>query len=146
MISLILLTYGQIGDEPADMADLLEIPTPLRAGVGGMWSGEPFVVEGRLQMDRAGAPGAPWQEILISFPNQGNHLWIAYAQGRWYGTSEQPMPPTGVPPMPPTGMPPMPPLPGSQTPFTHVPMEQGSPFILGGSLHMPVARAHTPAS
>lgn len=81
------------------MAELLEIPTPLRAGVQGIWNNEPFIVEGRLQMDRAGAPGAPWQEILISFPTRGSHLWVAYAQGRWYGTSEQPLPPTGVPPL-----------------------------------------------
>jgi hypothetical protein len=81
------------------MADLLDIPTPLRAGVTGSWNGEPFIVEGRLQMDRAGAPGAPWQEVLISFPNSGAHTWVAYAQGRWYGTTEQPLPPGGVPPI-----------------------------------------------
>jgi ribosomal protein S27AE len=81
------------------MADLLDIPTPLQVGVEGTWNNEPFVVEGRIQMDRAGAPGAPWQEILVGFPNTGSHTWVAYAQGRWYGTNEQPMPPGGVPPV-----------------------------------------------
>jgi hypothetical protein len=79
------------------MAELLDLPTPLQVGVEGTWHQEPFVVEGRLQMDRAGAPGAPWQEILISFPQSGTHTWVAYAQGRWYGTTEQPLPPAGVP-------------------------------------------------
>ena len=81
------------------MADLLDIPTPLRAGVTGTWHDQPFIVEGRLQMDRAGAPGAPWQEVLVSFPSSGTHSWVAYAQGRWYGTVEQPLPPGGVPPI-----------------------------------------------
>ena len=81
------------------MADLLDIPTPLQVGVEGTWNGEPFVVEGRIQMDRAGAPGAPWQEILVNFIQSGSHTWVAYAQGRWYGTNEHPLPPQGVPPV-----------------------------------------------
>ncbi len=79
------------------MAELLEIPTPLQKGVTGTWNGEQFEVEGRLQMDRAGAPGAPWQEILIGFPMKGTHTWVAYAQGRWYATNEQALPEGGVP-------------------------------------------------
>ncbi|HVY46124.1 MAG TPA: DUF4178 domain-containing protein, partial [Minicystis sp.] len=59
--------------------------------------GEPFAVEGRVQLDRAGAPGAPWQETLISFPESGRWAWVAAAQGRWYATSEVPLPPGGVP-------------------------------------------------
>ncbi|MBI4702074.1 MAG: DUF4178 domain-containing protein [Deltaproteobacteria bacterium] len=81
------------------MADLIEIPTPLRVGVTGYWGADPFCVEGRVQMDRAGAPGAPWQEILLSFPAKGTSAWVAYAQGRWYATSEQALPPGGVPPL-----------------------------------------------
>lgn len=81
------------------MADLLDIPTPLQVGVEGTWNNEPFVVEGRIQMDRAGAPGAPWQEILVAFPQSGHHTWVAYAQGRWYGTNEKPLPAQGVPPV-----------------------------------------------
>lgn len=80
------------------VADLVDIPTPLQLGVSGRWGGEVFVVDGRVQLDRAGAPGAPWQEIFIAFPNTGRWCWVAAAQGRWYSTSEVPLPPGGVPP------------------------------------------------
>lgn len=81
------------------VADLVDIPTPLRLGVTGRWNGEPFVVDGRVQLDRAGAPGAPWQEIFIAFPNSGRWCWVAFAQGRWYATSAAPLPLSGLPPM-----------------------------------------------
>lgn len=71
------------------MAELLEIPTPLQVGVTGTWSGKWFEVAGRIQMDRAGAPGAPWQEMLLVFEDQ-SHTWVAYAQGRWYHSTETP--------------------------------------------------------
>ena len=74
------------------MADLIEIPTPLVQGATGQWNGEMFEVIARLQMDRAGAPGAPWQEILVWFPREDRTSWVAYAQGRWYATSEVPSP------------------------------------------------------
>ncbi|WP_437681065.1 DUF4178 domain-containing protein [Sorangium sp. So ce131] len=80
------------------VADLVEIPTPLQLGVTGRWGNEPFVVDGRVQLDRAGAPGAPWQEIFIAFPASGRWTWVAYAQGRWYATSEAPLPLNGLPP------------------------------------------------
>ncbi len=70
------------------MADLLDIPTPLQLGVTGSWGQKPFEVAGRLQMDRAGAPGAPWQEILLRFLDDESSTWVAYAQGRWYATNE----------------------------------------------------------
>ncbi len=79
------------------MGDLVDIPTPLVLGATGRWGNEAFVVEGRVQMDRAGAPGAPWQEIFVAFPASGRWCWVAYAQGRWYATSEAPRPPH-VPP------------------------------------------------
>ena len=79
------------------MAELLEIPTPLQVGVTGTWGEEQFEVEGRIQMDRAGAPGAPWQEILVAFPMSGRSTWVAYAQGRWYATNDAELPPGGVP-------------------------------------------------
>jgi hypothetical protein len=81
------------------MADLVEIPTPLQMGVSGRWGGEPFVVDGLVQLDRAGAPGAPWQEHFIAFPNSGRWCWVAAAQGRWYSTTEVPLPPGGLPPI-----------------------------------------------
>ncbi|MCC6525700.1 MAG: DUF4178 domain-containing protein [Polyangiaceae bacterium] len=81
------------------MADLLAIPTPLQVGVDGRWRGNAFVVEGRVQMDRTDAPSAPWQEILLSLPELGQLWWIAYAQGRWYLTKEEPAPPGGLPPV-----------------------------------------------
>ncbi len=81
------------------MADLVDIPTPLQVGVTGRWGNEPFMVEGRVQLDRASAPGAPWQEIFIGFPQSGRWVWVASAQGRWYSTSEVAPPPNGVPPL-----------------------------------------------
>jgi hypothetical protein len=57
------------------------------------------VVDGRVQLDRAGAPGAPWQEIFLAFPNSGRWCWIASAQGRWYSTAEAPLPLGGLPPI-----------------------------------------------
>ena len=81
------------------MADLVDIPTPLQMGVTGRWGGEPFVVDGRVQLDRAGAPGAPWQEHFITFPNTGRWCWVAAAQGRWYSTTEVALPPGGLPPI-----------------------------------------------
>lgn len=80
------------------VADLADIPTPLQMGVTGRWNNEPFAVEGRVQLDRASAPGAPWQEIFISFPQSGRWFWIATAQGKWYATTEVPLPASGVPP------------------------------------------------
>ncbi len=80
------------------MADLVDIPSPLALGATGRWGGEPFVVEGRVQLDRAGAPGAPWQEFFIAFPVNGRWCWVASAQGRWYATSEAPLPSAGLPP------------------------------------------------
>jgi hypothetical protein len=80
------------------MADLVDIPSPLVLGATGRWSGrEPFVVDGRVQLDRASAPGAPWQEHFITFPNSGKWCWVASAQGRWYSTSEVETPPSGLP-------------------------------------------------
>ncbi|MDI1450320.1 DUF4178 domain-containing protein [Polyangium sp. 6x1] len=76
------------------MADLVDIPSPLQLGGTGRWSGgEPFMVDGRVQLDRASAPGAPWQEFFITFPTSGKWCWVASAQGRWYSTSEVPLPP-----------------------------------------------------
>lgn len=79
------------------MADLVEIPTPLQVNATGRWNNEPFVVDGRVQLDRASAPGAPWQEFFIAFPNSGRWCWVAFAQGRWYSTSEVALPPQGLP-------------------------------------------------
>ncbi len=70
------------------MADLLELPTPFAVGSGGWWGTRRFEVEGRAQYNRVGEASAPWQETLVAFPEDGSHLWVAHAQGRWYGTSE----------------------------------------------------------
>ncbi|HEY4120911.1 MAG TPA: DUF4178 domain-containing protein, partial [Byssovorax sp.] len=79
------------------VAELVEIASPLVVGATGRWHDEAFAVEGRVQFDRAGAPGAPWQEHLISFPASGRWVWVAAAQGRWYVTSQVDLPPGGVP-------------------------------------------------
>ena len=79
------------------VADLIEIASPLTLHATGKWNGRRFEVEGRVQLDRAGAPGAPWQEFFIGFPETGTWSWVASAQGRWYATQEVP----NAPPLPP---------------------------------------------
>lgn len=78
------------------VADLIEIASPLTLHASGRWNGKRFEVEGRVQLDRAGAPGAPWQEFFIGFPETGTWSWVASAQGRWYATQEVP----NAPPLP----------------------------------------------
>ena len=68
------------------VADLVEIPSPLSMGVTGYWEKRRFEVEGRVQIDRAGAASAPWQEFLIVLPDTSESYWVAFAQGRWYWT------------------------------------------------------------
>jgi len=70
------------------VADLVEIPSPLSMGVTGYWEKRRFEVEGRVQIDRAGAASAPWQEFLIVLPDTSESYWVAFAQGRWYWTKE----------------------------------------------------------
>lgn len=79
------------------MADLVDIPSPLGVGVTGRWGKEAFAVEGRVQLDRVDAPGAPWQEFFVGFPETGRWVWVAAAQGRWYSTTEMELPAAGVP-------------------------------------------------
>jgi hypothetical protein len=76
-----LTTIGKV-------ADLLEIASPLSLHATGRWGGKRFEVEGRVQLDRVGAPSAPWQEFFIGFPETGEGCWVANAQGRWYSTRE----------------------------------------------------------
>jgi hypothetical protein len=81
------------------VADLVELPSPLSLGAMGKWGNQRFEVEGKVQLDRASAPGAPWQEFFVAFPETGEWTWVAFAQGRWYATREVPQPP----PLPPVG-------------------------------------------
>jgi DNA-directed RNA polymerase subunit RPC12/RpoP len=70
------------------MAAVLDIASPLSVGTTGNWNGETFEVTGRVQMDRAGAPGAPWQEFIVWLQDSDRTTWVAYAQGKWYATNE----------------------------------------------------------
>ncbi|NUP04822.1 MAG: DUF4178 domain-containing protein [Polyangiaceae bacterium] len=88
-----LVRVGQV-------ADLVEIPSPLAVGRGGYWERKRFEVEGRIQLDRVGAASAPWQEFFIQLPDSGDGYWIAFAQGRWYWTKEI----TPAPQLPPMQM------------------------------------------
>jgi hypothetical protein len=81
------------------VADLVEIPSPLGLGVLGYWNGKRFEVGGRVQIDRVGAASAPWQEFSIVMADTGQTYWIAYAQGRWYWTQEV----SPTPELPPLG-------------------------------------------
>ncbi len=81
------------------VADLVEIPSPLSLGATGYWNGKRFEIEGRVQLDRVGAASAPWQEFALVLQDTDETFWIAYAQGRWYWTREVPgfteLPPLG---------------------------------------------------
>ena len=81
------------------MADLLELPTPFQLDRTGSWDGQPFVVQGRIQLDRIGQASAPWEEVLLAFPAQDTHTWVAHAQGRWYSTTETNYPAESLPPL-----------------------------------------------
>lgn len=70
------------------VADLVEIPSPLQLGTLGYWDRKRFEIEGRVQLDRVGASSAPWQEFALVLQDTGDTYWIAYAQGRWYWTRE----------------------------------------------------------
>jgi Leucine-rich repeat (LRR) protein/ribosomal protein S27E len=80
------------------MGELIELPTPFQLHRTGTWQGEPFEVQGCLQMDRADQASAPWQEMLVHFPMRDGHTWVAYAQGRWYATTETAYPEGSLPP------------------------------------------------
>ncbi len=43
-----------------------------------------FRVAGRMQYDRADAPGAPWQEFYLELDGGAHWAWLASAQGNWY--------------------------------------------------------------
>lgn len=43
-----------------------------------------FRVAGRMQYDRANAPGAPWQEFYLELDGGAHWAWLASAQGNWY--------------------------------------------------------------
>ncbi len=70
------------------VADLVDIPSPLEVNRGGYWDRNRFEVEGRVQIDRVNAASAPWQEFYVVLPDRSEGYWIAYAQGRWYWTRE----------------------------------------------------------
>lgn len=72
-----LRAYGRV-------ADLVPIASPLAVGSMGSIQGRPFRVAGRMQYDRAGAPGAPWQELYLELEGGARWAWLAHAQGNWY--------------------------------------------------------------
>ena len=80
------------------MAELLDIASPLALDATGTWNGERFEVVGQIQMDRAEGPSAPWQETLVWLVDSDRQCWVAYAQGRWYATSEVVVEPGMLPP------------------------------------------------
>lgn len=116
------------------MAELLEIPSPLSFGATGKWHNDAFEVIGRVQMDRAGAPGAPWQEFLLWFSLHDKTTWVASAQGRWYTTEEVPMAGAPVPSFESLG-------PGAQVDLMHhglyVVQEVGQRRVVSGEGSMP---------
>jgi hypothetical protein len=73
------------------VADLVPLASPLAVGSTGKLAfggpGEPgrmFRVAGRMQYDRADAPGSPWQEFYLELDGGAHWSWLAHAQGNFY--------------------------------------------------------------
>ena len=66
------------------VADLVPIASPLTVGAMGKLGNAMFRVAGRMQYDRANAPGAPWQEFYLELDGGARWAWLALAQGNWY--------------------------------------------------------------
>lgn len=71
------------------VAELVAIHSPFGIGASGTLGNRQFVIEGKVQYDRASAPGAPWEEFHLSF-SDGTWSWLAHAQGRFYLTQAIP--------------------------------------------------------
>ena len=75
------------------VADLANTPSLIAVGDQGTLSGRPFEVLGRVQLDHG---KGPWDEYYVSFDYGQSWGWLAYAQGKWYVTSQSPG--LGIPP------------------------------------------------
>ncbi len=72
------------------VADLIDTQSPLAVGVEGTFEGRRFVLTGRAQ--NAHSAGGVWDEWYATF-GDGRTGWLAEAQGRFYMTFPQAVPP-----------------------------------------------------
>lgn len=75
------------------VAALAATPSLIAVGDSGTLGGRPIEVLGRVQLDHG---EGPWDEYYVGFDYGAAWGWLAFAEGRWYVTSEAP----GVAPPP----------------------------------------------
>ncbi|MCS6884822.1 MAG: DUF4178 domain-containing protein [Acidobacteriota bacterium] len=84
----LLLRSGAKLEEIGKVADLVDIKTPLYAGLNGKYSGVDFYLVGRTQIKHE--LGGIWTEWYAYF-SDGEWGWITEAQGRFYVTFAVPV-------------------------------------------------------
>ena len=72
------------------VADLVDTGSPLDVGLKGVYHGAPFELTGRAQLGHEA--GGIWDEWYAAFAD-GRWGWLAEAQGRFYMTFQQSLPP-----------------------------------------------------
>jgi len=83
-------------DDLGKVAEIVDSESPLKLGLKGQYKGERFELTGRAQLRHE--MGGVWDEWYATFSN-GWVGWLAEAQGRFYLTFYQPLPPGAqVPP------------------------------------------------
>ena len=79
------------------VADLVDTGSPLDVGLKGVYHGTPFELTGRAQLGHEA--GGIWDEWYAAF-SDGRWGWLAEAQGRFYMTFQQSLPPEiSIPPV-----------------------------------------------
>ena len=69
------------------VAELANTPCLIAVGDQGTLAGRPFEVLGRVQLDHG---SGPWDEFYVGFDHGQSWGWLAYAEGRWIVTTQQP--------------------------------------------------------
>ena len=83
-------------DDLGKVAEIMDSESPLKLGLKGMYKDQRFELTGRAQLRHE--MGGVWDEWYATFSN-GWVGWLAEAQGRFYLTFYQPLPPgANIPP------------------------------------------------
>ena len=77
-------------DDLGKVAEIMDSESPLKLGLKGMYKDQRFELTGRAQLRHE--MGGVWDEWYATFSN-GWVGWLAEAQGRFYLTFYQPLPP-----------------------------------------------------
>jgi hypothetical protein len=67
------------------VAAIAQTPSLIAIGDQGTLGGRAFMVLGRVQLDTG---KGPWDEYYVAFDYGQSWGWLAYAQGRWYVTTQ----------------------------------------------------------